>query len=558
MVKRVLALMIVIASCPLMAAVVAWVDKTDIDETEVITLTIERTGARGMTEPDWSVLSNDFSAFSPSSSSSYTINNGVVRSEASWSIRLRPLKTGILKIPSFTFGNESTTPVEITVRELDPVWRERIDKSVFFETRVNSAEQYVQAGVLVTRRLYYTFNSQVPREIPAPSDIENALVVVIGEIEDTVAVRDEVNYGVLVQRFVIYPEQSGELTIPPVSVPASLNVNGRYFSIPVTSEEVRIQILPIPDEYPADHEWFPATDVRVTDSLEDEDLSGFTAGDSFLRTIKITANGSHSSGIPDIEFPLPDGMRQYPDPPELTDTVLVAELASSRQQTSSIVLTRPGTFRIGQPKIVWWNTETKSVETVELEGRSITVKPNPLDSAQSSNSIQTEPSEQDALANQPPSDGGLQRMIVSNPLWMHAITWGGWIVAIGLVVVFWIRRNAIFSSSTKPRESHTDATKFHQLVRSEDPADVRRGMIDWVAAEFEVSRTEALATLQSNPESRDILQKLNAQLYSPNPNQAITDSKEVIRVVQKFLSNQDTKSGFLTSYLKQYDSLTAS
>ena len=71
------------------------------------------------------------------------------------------------------------------------------------------------------------------------------------------------------QRFAIFPERSGDLTIPPATVTGSVRLpdTGRRIGVDVSSDTLKITVLPIPAEYPRDAPWLPANDVEIAGRL---------------------------------------------------------------------------------------------------------------------------------------------------------------------------------------------------------------------------------------------------------------------------------------------------
>ncbi len=529
------------------AAVRAWVDKSDIDETQAITLTVETQGtARDVDPPDWSVLQQDFRTYGPGENRILNIVNGNVQSKSSFTIQLEPRRIGSITIPSFDIGGEKTDPITIIVRELDDEVKQQLKENVFFETAIDSRRQYVQAAVHVTRKLYYSNNVLVRQDIPRPTDIDNALVVIVGEVERTFALREDRNYNVLVQRFVLFPERSGELIIPAVAVPVRVSLGTRELALSVSSHQEKLEVLPIPDEFPANHDWFPARDVRISDSLAVADLEQLHAGDTIIREVTISATDAHSTGIPEVEFPVPDEIRQYPTSPTLEDTALISRIVGRRTQSASLLLTEPGKYTVPDVPIYWWNTETdKLVETV-IGGRNMVVAPDPLAGSGSD----------EVVANSKHNDGGGLSTTGLPDWWLNVIIGLGWSLALVFGYLYFTQRE----KRPKQKSSTTmiDLRSLRSKLASNDPREVKSGMIEWLAQHLDVSQSDALGLLQSNLETRKTLNELNNSRYARESHSFKTDRKKIEEDMNSIVEYQKDNQDISSTFLQMYNSLNTS
>lgn len=529
------------------AAVRAWVDKSDIDETQAITLTVETQGtARDIDPPDWTVLQKDFRTYGPGENRILNIVNGNVQSKSSFTIQLEPRRIGSITIPSFDIGGEKTDPITIIVRELDDEVKKQLKENVFFETAIESRRQYVQAAVHVTRKLYYSNNVLVRQEIPRPTDVDNALVVIVGEVERTFALREERNYNVLVQRFVLFPERSGELIIPPVVVPVRVSLGTRELALSVSSHQEKLEVLPIPDEFPANHDWFPARDVRISDSLAVADLEQLHAGDTIIREVTISATDAHSTGIPEVEFPVPDEIRQYPTSPTLEDTALISRIVGRRTQSASLLLTEPGKYTVPDVPIYWWNTETdKLVETV-IGGRNMVVAPDPLAGSGSD----------EVVANSTHNVGSGLSTTGLPDWWLNVIIGLGWSLALVFGYLYFTQRE----KRPKQKSSTTtiDLRSLRSKLASNDPREVKSGMVEWLAQHLDVSQADALGLLQSNLETRKTLNELNNSRYARESHSFGRDSKRIEADLNIIVEYQKIKQDSSSTFLQMYNSLRTS
>ena len=127
--RPVLLLLLLLVS-PVHAAIEAWVDDTEIDVMDTVQLRLRITGAQDAGQPDLSPLEADFGIEGTSQQSQLRMINGQVSSWVDFQLTLRPRRTGTLTIPPITIAGQSSEPIRIEVRAVDPALQARIDRLV--------------------------------------------------------------------------------------------------------------------------------------------------------------------------------------------------------------------------------------------------------------------------------------------------------------------------------------------------------------------------------------------------------------------------------------------
>lgn len=534
MVRLVLALWIVCLSCSVMAAVTSSVNSTAIRENDSIELTVAYSGSDQVSDPDFSSLARDFEYSTPQFSSRLVITNGRHQASSRWRLILRPKQTGELTIPSFTIAGDSTKEIIIYVEPISEELRVELTQEIFIVTNVNRTEQYIHAAIHVERRLYYSDNvSQLSQHLPAPDDIENVYVMSKGDIKRTFARRNNRQYSVLVQEFVLFPELSGKVKIPSISIDARVNLKGESMIFPARSEEVELDILPIPDEFPTDSPWFPSTRVRITDSLVNEYFTDLKVGDTIERTVTVLAVDNQSSDIPIFEFPVPDGVRQYVELPVLTDEVLGTEIVGKRQIKSTILFTQAGEFNIPNVSIHWWNTDRHQLESAYISGRTVQVT-NADSIVTGENNVADINTPVDSNVTSNATLGTTENENPSSTSWIIRTFWlFGWIFALILgTYLIWTKGYfAWFRKKVQPVEDKL----FMNFLSSKDPIEVKEGMIRLLMDQRQISRTRTLELLRQHPTTQDALRILNAKVYGGTEEHSEID-REAIKTVLRKLS----------------------
>ena len=132
-----------------------FVDRNEISTLESFTLTLKLQGSRD-SQPDFNPVLKDFELISgPNKSSRTYIVNGVIDASIKYSVELRPNRSGSLTIPPLRWGNETSTPITIHVREPTAAQTRRMREVIFFETEVSAESIYVQSQLIYIVKLFY-------------------------------------------------------------------------------------------------------------------------------------------------------------------------------------------------------------------------------------------------------------------------------------------------------------------------------------------------------------------------------------------------------------------
>ncbi len=96
-------------------------------------------------------------------------------------------------------------------------------------------------------------------------------------------------------------------------------------------------------------------------------------GESATRTIRIQGEGLQGAQLPPILFAPTDGLKYYPDQPQISEQEIPDGLLGIRQDSAAVVPTRAGTYLIPEIRIPWWDTQSEQVQYAVLPEREITV-----------------------------------------------------------------------------------------------------------------------------------------------------------------------------------------
>ena len=366
MVKTVLLILVIsIWSTASNAELSTRLSRSSIDELESVQLTIRANGTRSVEELDLSELEKNFQVLNTNTSSQYQYINGNEHSWVDYQITLKPRIAGTLTIPSLTIGNESSLPLTLKVSPISQSLRDEINQLVFFEVETSKESVYVQEQLLFTRRLVYSNGVQLYNEIPGPPKIANALVLILGETRSGTTERNGKKYGVVEQRFAIFPEMSGKLEIPAIDITASVRLieRGRVSrkGVRVSTTDLLVNVMPVPEAYPEEAPWLPAQAIILTQTLE-PGVSKANVGDTLQRRIQVRIDGNTGSILPSLNAQPSESLFSiYPTAPSIKDDTSGDSVIGFRTESSSIVPLQPGQLSLGETSITWWDTVSNEV-----------------------------------------------------------------------------------------------------------------------------------------------------------------------------------------------------
>jgi len=522
----------------------AYVDRTDITLNDVITLTIRVDASMGNNRPSLAGLNQDFDQVGGiSTRSTYTNNGGTIQSWTEYSIMLRPKDTGSFSIPGFRVGTETTGPINVTVSEAGQASANGNDE-IFLRSSVSKEDVYVQEQLLYTIRIYYSIGFDQGAQLSSPQ-VTDAVVQQLGSDENFQEVVDGIGYSVTERRFVIYPQSSGELQIPPVYFSASVGRRGginRFFSnrntvreINLNSDAHSINVKARPAAFPG-QTWLPAADLTLTETWSGE-LDTVEVGDAITRNVVVTARGLSSSLLPGIEYADQPGLRFYPDQPVREDSSDRDGVIGTRSEGTAMVASRPGEYSLPEVQLPWWNTETDQLETAVLPARTIiVVAPTGSDSSAAEDTpLPGLLPQRDAGVLDNSSGGGASSLWIAGTavfgvawlltlfLWLHSKRQLAYVETVGVSAGSGVQPALRLPSGKKGEAQRAELPEANSALRVLKTAcesgklpDVRKALLKWGQATLQEPGIQTLAQLAQKCHSVELMQQLqllDASLY---------------------------------------------
>ena len=510
MVKTVLLILVIsIWSTASSAELSTRLSRSSIDELESVQLTIRANGTRSVEELDLSELEKNFQVLNTNTSSQYQYINGNEQSWVDYQITLKPRIAGTLTIPSLTIGNESSLPLTLKVRPISQSLRDEINQLVFFEVETSKESVYVQEQLLFTRRLVYSNGVQLYNEIPGPPKIANALVLILGETRSGTTERNGKKYGVVEQRFAIFPEMSGKLEIPAIDITASVRLieRGRVSrkGVRVSTTDLLVNVMPVPEAYPEEAPWLPAQAIILTQTLE-PGVNKANVGDTLQRKIQVRIDGNTGSILPSLNAQPSESLFSiYPTAPSIEDDTSGDSVIGFRTESSSIVPLQPGQLSLGETSITWWDTVSNEVRTSVLADSRISA---------AGSAIYRDYEEQRKIRDVKPEGSKSEPEVIAdnteqssfiNFYWKEILA-----VILSLSTLYLFGQFVLKITSNSQRKSYQLLIK---AIRRDSAKEIKQAL---KAIDLENKTQRARAD--------EILEILNNYIYSQNPLETLTES----------------------------------
>jgi hypothetical protein len=191
-------------------------------------------------------------------------------------------------------------------------------------------------------------------------------------------------YRVLERRYAIFPERSGELTLPPMQLSGRLverrdgsiwqpTVRGRRIS--VESEALQLQIAPRPATFTG-LEWQPARGLNLSQQISSTDA--LRVGEPVTRTIIIDAVGLEENMIAEPVWPEVTGVRIYPDQPQGISRDDGEWVLGHKEFRYAVVPEHEGELVLPELTVHWWDTAKDRQQTAVLPPHTLQVQPSAL------------------------------------------------------------------------------------------------------------------------------------------------------------------------------------
>jgi hypothetical protein len=558
-----LALASAIASFAHADSFTASVDRSTVAEQETLQLKLTYEPQIMIGSPDLSALKQDFDIVQgPGRVNSYRSYNGQSQSQTEWTLMLAPRHTGQLQIPAITFKGQTSNPITITVNQQSSQVQQQNGQDAFFDIQVDPQPvYYVQGQILYTEKLYYRVNHQDPTL--SDLQVEDARVEALGDARQYISVINGERVGVYERRYAIYPEKAGKLVIPGQRFQAVASSRSNPYDrwttrqnmLSAVSRPIELDVAPMPASYPA-LPWLPAKNLTLTDQFS-ADPQHWTVGEAVTRTISIHTDGLSASQIVLPQPALPEGLKRYPDQPDIKDQDTDEGVSGDYKLAVALVPTQPGSLTLPELTIAWWNTSTNELEYARLPERTYQVSAANGAMANGATANEGATRTVNGAASDNPSNSS--SAATASPAAMTAGTSGNdnratdhntrfWLIIrlvllltnLATLMLWWRSRNQTdVSLKTEPHQkTATNLADSWQALRRAcqqgNPQEVRTRLLEWsrLALQPAPVTLQDLIRLVDDDALQDALAELDACLYSRQSNSAWNGNNLLLRIEQ--------------------------
>ncbi len=385
--KRLLFLLLLLVSGQACAdAFFASVDRTRLSEGETVVLTLESTDPTRFGRPDFSPLDENFEVLGSRQVNRLSSIGDTPRASTRWILTLQPRRSGEVVIPPIRLEDAETLPITLTVDAVSDASGSAKLAPVYIDASLDQDSVYVQAQAVLTLRIYQSV-SMYDDSTLTPLQMQDARVEQLGEPRTYEKRIGGVRHGVIELQYAIYPQRSGELVIPGQTFSATLVDRSRNDDfLPfgpragkvsrVKSPDIPLRVKAKPADYPADAPWLPARALGLAETWNPQPEQS-QVGDSLTRRLILKVDGLSSAQLPPLPATQVEGLRRYPDQPQLSDQKSESGVVGTREEREALVPSRSGDIALPALEVVWWNTQSDSLERTTLPARTLQVAENP-------------------------------------------------------------------------------------------------------------------------------------------------------------------------------------
>jgi hypothetical protein len=357
-------------------------DRNRITEGETVTLILQTSDPQQNLDADFKVLENDFEILDRRSETQMSIVNGAQSAVVRLLLTLEPRHSGHITIPAMRIGSAVSKAVSLRV-DPAPEPEPGALPPVFIEVEVepDDTPHYVHAQLALLVRVFY--QQSLTEAAISPPEPAPASVRLLDEVPYQAEKNGE-RYRVLERHYAIFPERSGELTIPALQLTGRLverrsdrlwqpTVRGRRIS--VESEPIVLNIQPRPAGFTG-NDWQPARGLSLTQQVSATDA--LRVGEPVTRTVIVDAVGLEENMITEPRWPELADARIYPDQPQGISRDDGRWVLGHKEFRYAVVPETEGELLLPELTVSWWDTISDRERSATLPAQLVKVQASAL------------------------------------------------------------------------------------------------------------------------------------------------------------------------------------
>jgi hypothetical protein len=530
----------------------ATADRTQLSAGESLGLSVQYDSSTDE-EPDTRALEQQFTIISRNKSSNIQIINGDISRATTWNYELSPRKSGTLLIPAFNINGDTSEAISIEVSAKNDNSANDSQQNIYTETTLDKDKVFVQQQVVVTWRLVSRYNISEPQFLPPQID-----GVLVQDLGSRAYKRSDLE-RVIEQRYALFPQQSGNITIPPqqfqVIVDTPRRDNSGFFrpgrsQVRLSTEERTIEVSPA--DNPKNIAWLPASSLNISQEiLGTNQNQQATAGIAFTRIIRMRSEGLSAEQLPPPDMQA-NGIKVYSEAPVLDNKDNQQGVIGLREDHAAIIAAQPGKLVLPAITIPWYDVDTIQWREAVLPATEIDVLPGATTeptATNATNPAKTSPSQDNPVVTQSSS----QQPAATEKSYLWQISTAV-LFTLLLAVVIYIYRQQQRSKQLFPdnktitgspiRPSHNKV--LQQAAEQGDLKKMHQEILAW--AREQAANASALQHESVSP----LLQSLEKHLYgngAPPDRQAMTGlSAQLEKLAADHEKNSSKKPQLETLY----------
>lgn len=496
--------------------------------------------------PDVSSLSKEFDVLDSRRSNSQVIEGGAIKSQFLMRFELLPKNLGQTTIPAFEADGITTQPITIDVVERGTPGAVPRDK-VFAEVAIDKDNAYVQAQIVMSLHILDDGSlASVDPPLPVIPDVQ---VERLPGGDQRIEERDGEEYRVHTWRYALFPQKHGTIEIPRLLIPGSVRDPGYGGGLIMRSMATRrIQIRTSPVTFEAMPRaaastadwWLPVQSLQLQHQWS-ADIANVMVGEPLTLTLAVTTFGATSNQLPEITVPALDGLKIYPDVPELQSQPNDDGLISQRQEKWSVIPQRAGEVSLPAISLKWWDTEADLEREAILPAQTLVVSADPNAAAEPPPVVDSQ-----SIVN-PGTQVAVEEPVSAETIGRGPLLWktialfalSGWLVtAISWAVISFRRSRR--KPDHPPAELSADQLlrELRKASEGDDRSLFRVHLMNWARHYWPGELFSGPLDIATRLADETLLQELKvfeASLYADNA--ASADLKKIYRQLRQSLDN---------------------
>ena len=300
------------------------------------------------------------------------------------------------------------------------------------------------------------------------------------------------NWSVIRYPLALYPQKSGQLEIPPITVrfntSAGFGSPDKAFEFQTEPLQLTVKLPPGVKEgtllvttasFDLTHDWQPESGAAKT-------------GDAFTLTVRRRADEISAMLLPPIPVFRTEGLATYPQAPEVNDKTNRGDLTGERVDSIIWVVEKSGSYDIPGIRFQWWDPDSRELKQQVIPGLNLDVSPLLVD-------------ETAASAIDKPGQPG------KNHLWLLIA-----VIAVFSAIILWYR----FGRKAPNRTADTEKVVFASLqkaCKSNNAGQTHAALYGWLAwSSPRVILSEFARAQNDTPLSTELMQLQEALVSTDN------------------------------------------